>query len=122
MLAVVGLFSLRQDEQAAEQAARKGRPKTRKVSPRHSDLAGEELQQFLTLQNVWMIDLNGESQPSLRRMPPDKDLEAGIAKWERTYPGLRLAALAEPNATSWPTAARSPAPDSRHTFPAKMVL
>ncbi len=96
VLAVVGLFSLRQDEQAAEQAARKRASEdAQSLARAMGDMAGEELQQFLTLQNVWMIDLNLESQPSAS-MSPDKDLEAGIAKWERAYPGFRLAALAEP--------------------------
>ncbi|HXR06651.1 MAG TPA: HAMP domain-containing sensor histidine kinase [Candidatus Acidoferrum sp.] len=96
VLAVVGLFSLRQDEQAAEQAARKRAAEDAQSLARAiSGVAGEELQQFLTLQNVCMIDLNVESQPSAS-MSPDKDLQAGIANWERAYPGFRLAALAEP--------------------------
>jgi signal transduction histidine kinase len=96
VLAVVGLFSLRQDEQAAEQAARKrAAENVQSLARAIADMAGEELQQFLTLQKVWMIDLNIASQPSAS-MSPDKTLEAGIAKWERTYPGLRLAALAAP--------------------------
>jgi len=96
VLAVVGLYSLRQDEQAAEQAARKrAADSAQSLARAVGDMAGEELSEFLNLQNVWMIDLNLNSQPRAG-MSSDNDLEAGIAKWERTYPGLKLAALAEP--------------------------
>jgi signal transduction histidine kinase len=87
---------LRQDEQAAEQAARKRAAENAQSLARAlADMAGEELQQYLFLQNTWMLDLNLASQPPTT-MSPDESLNAGIAKWERTYPGLKLAALAMP--------------------------
>ncbi len=90
VLAVVGLFSLRQDEQAAEQAARKrAAENVQSLARAIADMAGEELQHYLGLQNGWMMGLGPANTF------PDKDFEAGIAKWERTYPGLKLAALAE---------------------------
>ncbi|HXR05716.1 MAG TPA: HAMP domain-containing sensor histidine kinase, partial [Candidatus Acidoferrum sp.] len=90
VLAVVGLFSLRQDEQAAEQAARKrAAENVQSLARAIADMAGEELQHYLGLQNGWMMGLGPANAF------PDKDFEVGIAKWERTYPGLKLAALAE---------------------------
>ena len=125
VLAVVGLYSLRQDEQAAEQAARKrAADDAQNLARAMSDMAGEDLMQFLDLQNVWMIDLNAESQPSTTTsMPPDKDLEAGIAKWERAHPGLRLAALVEPECDLLTDGPRDRAATRcGHPFAAKMVL
>src|ERR1039458_4682323 len=62
VLAVVGLYSLRQDEQAAEQAARKrASDSAQSLARAVGDMAGEELHQYLSLQDVWMRDLNLES-------------------------------------------------------------
>src|ERR1019366_5809548 len=56
----------------------------------------DELQRFLTLQNVWMMELNSASQPSLSMEFPDINQAADIEKWERDYPGFKLAELATP--------------------------
>ena len=51
-------------------------------------MAGEDLQQFWGLQSVWTIDLNTESAATTTGMPLEKDLEAGIAKWEGAHPRI----------------------------------
>ena len=96
VLAVVGLYSLRQDEQAAEQAARKRAAENAQSLARAVvDMADEELEYFLNMQNTWMNLLN-TGLPDPAYTFPDADFKANIGKWERTYPGLKLAALAMP--------------------------
>jgi len=96
VLAVVALFSLRQDEQAAEQAARKRAAENAQSLARAvGDMADEELEYFLNMQNTWMNLLN-TALPDPAYTFPDADFKANIDKWERTYPGLKLAALAMP--------------------------
>jgi signal transduction histidine kinase len=96
VLAVVGLYSLRQDAQAAEQAARKRAAENAQSLARAvGDMAGEELVYFLNMQNEWM-NLLDTALPDPAYTFPDADFKANIVKWERTYPGLKLAALAMP--------------------------
>ena len=97
LLAVVGLISLRQDEQAAENDAR-GRAAANVQSLARAMRASvdEELQRFLTLQNVWMIGLRLAGQPSVNGVFPVPMLRADITKWERDYPGLDFVTLAMP--------------------------
>jgi hypothetical protein len=96
VLAVVGLFSLRQDEQAAEQAARKkAAENVASLARAVGDMAGEEIEQFLTLQSGWMEGLCSASENPTNTFPNEK-LKVDVAKWEQTYPGLKLAALALP--------------------------
>ena len=96
VLAAVSLVSLRQDSRAAEADAR------RRASENAQSLAravrssvNDELQRFLTLQNVWTLDLFSASQPYVSNAP-DTQLNADVEKWERDFPGLTLADLAVP--------------------------
>ncbi|HXR05045.1 MAG TPA: hypothetical protein VN836_10105, partial [Verrucomicrobiae bacterium] len=97
VLAVVSLISLRQDEQAAENDARnRAAANVQSLARAMRSSVDEELQRFLTLQNVWMIGLRLAGQPSVNGVFPDARLQTDIAKWERDYPGLEFAALAMP--------------------------
>jgi signal transduction histidine kinase len=91
VLALASLASLRWDEQSAERDARK------KAAESVQSLAqvirysvADELQRFLTLQNVWTMELASASQPSVTANP-DQKLQADIARWEQDYPGFKLA-------------------------------
>ena len=97
VLAVVGLVSLRQDEQSAEQAARKRAAEdVHSLARAINDKAGRDIHQFLSLQkqtavvpnSIGEIETAGFSNVALN---PD------LAKWEREYPSLHVAALATPD-------------------------
>ena len=94
VLAVVSLVSLRRDEVTAERDARnraaEGAQSLVKVV-RYT--VNDEIQRFIILQNMWTMELRYASQPAVTGSP-DKKLSADIAKWERDYPGLKLAGLA----------------------------
>src|SRR5690349_14984200 len=95
VLLVVGLISMRQDEQAAENAARqRAAENVQSLARVMRASVNEELRRYLTLQNMWVLGLHSESQPSVTTQGfPDKELSADIAKWERDYPRFKLAEL-----------------------------
>ena len=96
VLGLVSLASLRQDEQAAEQDARQRAAESiQSLSRAVRSAADDEIQQFLTLQNVWTMELRSAAQPSTASGPDDK-LASDVARWERDYPGLNLPELAVP--------------------------
>src|ERR1035437_2810377 len=73
VLAVVSLASLRRDEQAAEQAARqRAAGNVQSLARAIRSTVNDELHQFLTLQNVWTMELRLTSQPSVTTTPDDK--------------------------------------------------
>src|SRR5882724_8572292 len=97
VLAIVSLISLRQDERAAEQDARnRAAENVQSLARAMRSSVNDELQRFLTLQNVWMMGLHSASQPAASGVFPDAKLQADIEKWERDYPGLKLKGLATP--------------------------
>ena len=97
VLAVISLVSLRQDERAAEQDARnRAAENVQSLARAMRSSVNDELQRFLTLQNVWMMELYSASQPSVSMEFPNINLTADIEKWERDYPGRKLAELAIP--------------------------
>jgi len=97
VLAMLSLMSLRQDEQAAENDARsRAAANVQGLARAMRASADEELQRFLTLQNVWMIGLRLVGQPSVSLVFPDARLQTDMEKWERDYPGLNLTSLAMP--------------------------
>src|ERR1700722_6356318 len=98
-LAIVSLSSLRQDEQTAERDSRKRAAEdVQSLARAVRSSVGEELQQFWTLQNVWMIELRLAGQPSIVHsnrsagfdFPSDKSLRAESNRWEQNHPGFRL--------------------------------
>jgi len=118
-LAAASLVSLRQDERAAENEARRravGNVQSLARAMRVS--VDEELHRFLTLQNDWMLGMRVAAEPSASVnyndpklssdtfyydgdkswLPvfPDPRWQGDLALWERDFPGLRLAALALP--------------------------
>ena len=96
VLGIVSLASLRRDERAAEQDARqRAAESVQSLSRAIRSTVNDELHQFLTLQNVWTMELRSASQPSVTVTPDDR-LAADIARWERNHPGLKLADLAAP--------------------------
>ena len=96
VLGIVSLASLRRDERAAEQDARqRAAESVQSLARAIRSTVNDELHQFLTLQNVWTMELRSASQPSVTVTPDDR-LAADIARWERNYPGLKLADLAAP--------------------------
>ncbi|MEI9865111.1 MAG: hypothetical protein WDN00_11290 [Limisphaerales bacterium] len=100
VLAVVSLISLRQDERAAEEDARKrALENIQSLALALRSSANEELRQFLTLQNTWKINLWQASQPSFDEVEfPGAKLKAGIETWEHDHPGFKFADLAAPAA------------------------
>ena len=98
VLAVVGLFSLRQDEQAAEQAARKKAAENVQILARAmSTTAADQLREYAILQYDWIEELRAAIPDSMERNPkqglaafPGQDLKTRIVQWENSYPGLHL--------------------------------
>ena len=96
-LAAASLISLRQDERAVESDARaRAAENAQSLGRAMRAPVDEELQRFLTLQNIWMLGLRQSGQPSNRGVFPDLKLQADIEKWERDYPGLHFTELALP--------------------------
>ena len=94
LLAVFSLASLRRDELAAEQDARNRAAQNVQSLARAMRLtANDELQRFLTLQNVWMIGLRLAGQPTVSGVFPDEKLRSDIRKWEESFPGLKFTDL-----------------------------
>ena len=99
LLAAASLASLRWDEHSAERDARqKAAESVQSLAQVVGYSVSEELQRFLTLQNVWTMELFSESQPSVTTTP-DRKLQGDIAQWEKDYPGLKLAELATSEAS-----------------------
>ena len=97
VLAVVSLVSLRQDERVAEQDARnRAAENVQSLARALRSSVNDELQRFLTLQNVWTMELFSAGQPNVSLAFPDANLTAEVEKWERDYPGFKLAGLATP--------------------------
>jgi len=114
VLAVVGLFSLRQDEQAAEQAARKkAAENVASLARAMSVIAGEQLRGYSILQKTWVQEFRFTPAVSMwedRALanPSNDDFKTveehqtvlsqweKYAQWEREYPGLRLDSVAGP--------------------------
>ena len=97
VLAVVSIISLRQDERAAEQDARnRAAENVQSLARAMRSSVNDELQRFFTLQNVWMMKVSTACQPSVSMEFPGFNQAADIAKWERDYPGFKLAELATP--------------------------
>jgi signal transduction histidine kinase len=95
VLAVVGLISLRQDEHVAEADARKrAAENVQSLALALRSSVNDELQRFLSLQNIWMVDLRDGPRSGF----PDAKLKADIEKWERDYPEFKFADLAVPDA------------------------
>ncbi|HSY18213.1 MAG TPA: ATP-binding protein [Candidatus Acidoferrales bacterium] len=96
VLAVVSLVSLQQDERAAEAGARARAVQNAQSLARAIRVSvDEELHRYVSLQNVWGLGLYAISQSTVSGYDfPDAKLRADIEKWERDYPGLKLAQLA----------------------------
>ena len=100
-LAAASLISLRQDEQTAERdARRRAAEDVQSLARAMRALVDEELRRYLTLQNMWMMEVRSTSQPSVAFANGfrDEKLAAGLAKWERDYPRFKLAEMARPQA------------------------
>jgi signal transduction histidine kinase len=101
VLAAASLVSLRQDEQTAERdARRRAAEDVQSLARAMRASVNEELRRFLSLQNMWMMEVRSESQPSVTFVNgfPDEKLSADIAKWERDYPRFKLAEIFLPQA------------------------
>ena len=101
VLAAASLFSLRQDEQTAERdARRRAAEDVQNLARAMRAAVNEELRRYLTLQNMWMMEVRSESQPSVTFVNgfPDEKIAADIAKWERDYPRFKLAEMVLPQA------------------------
>jgi signal transduction histidine kinase len=93
-LAIGSLASLRWDEKSAERDARQNAAaNVQSLAQVIRSSAKDEVQRFITLQNMWTMELFSRSQPSVTGTP-DPHLAADIAKWEQDYPGFKLADLA----------------------------
>ena len=101
VLAAASLLSLRQDEQTAERdARRRAAEDVQSLARAMRASVNEELRRFLSLQNMWMMEVRSESQPSVTFVNgfPDEKIAADIAKWERDYPRFKLAEIFLPQA------------------------
>ena len=102
VLAVVSLISLRQDEQAAQQDARKrAAENVQSLALALRSSVDEELRQFFVLQTTWKAGLLSAGQPATDdaglQSFEDK-LRADVKNWEHDHPGLKFADLAAPAA------------------------
>jgi signal transduction histidine kinase len=94
VLAVVSLISLRRDEQAAERDARqRAAESVQSLAKVIRYAVNDEIHRFITLENMWTMELRYASQPSVTGSP-DRKLASDIAKWESDYPGLKFFGLA----------------------------
>ncbi|MGA2854811.1 MAG: ATP-binding protein, partial [Verrucomicrobiota bacterium] len=101
VLAAASLFSLRQDEQTAERdARRRAAEDVQSLARAVRASVNEELRRYLSLQNMWMMEVRSESQPSVGFVNgfPDEKIASDIAKWERDYPRFKLAEIVLPQA------------------------
>src|SRR5215472_13225044 len=95
LLAIGSLASLRWDEQSAERDARqKAAQSVQGLAEVIRYNVNDEMQRFLTLQNIWTTELFSYSQPAVATNDNRRLMAPDIAKWERDYPGLKLADLA----------------------------
>ncbi len=111
VLAVVGLFSLRQDEQAAEQAARKkAAENVASLARAMSVIAGDQFKNYFFLQMDWVqmfrttFGTPTSEAAAVRyfgREGPKRlqDIQARIVQWEKAYPGLHFESVAAPMGT-----------------------
>ena len=106
VLAIVSFASLRQDEQTAEQDARKkAADNVQSLARAMRSSVNDEFQQFIILQNVWMLELRLAGAPFVvhsNRAEGVMDFSSQkkeIREWEETYPGLKLADLATPQSS-----------------------
>ena len=101
LLSVVGLVSLRQDEQAAEQEARrKAAENVRSLARAIGASVSEELHAFLVLERGWEIEARLAGQASVVHTNgsagftfPSEKLKLDVERWEGAYPNLKLAGL-----------------------------
>ena len=97
VLAIVGLASMVRDEVSAEQDARsRAAQNVQSLARAMRSTVDDEIQRYLTLQNVWMIGLRSAGQPAVSSEFPDAKSKADIEKWERDFPGLKFTDLAAP--------------------------
>ena len=98
VLVVVSLISLKQDERAAEQDARqRAAENVQSLALALRAPVDMELQRFLTLQQVWIIELRAAGQSSSVIKSTDLASSADIEKWERDFPGFNFTRLAVPD-------------------------
>ena len=100
VLAVACWWSLQQDERIAEDDARKQAAENANslAQTLRNSLNGEWLRYF-ELQQQWMAGMRGRLPASQGSSPgtfPDARLQGDRQRWERDYPGLRLADVALP--------------------------
>jgi len=97
VLAIVSLASMVRDEVSAEQDARsRAAQNVQSLARAMRSTVDDEIQRYLTLQNVWMIGLRSAGQPAVSSDFPDAKSKADIEKWERDFPGLKFTDLAAP--------------------------
>src|SRR4029077_15395774 len=79
VLALVSLASLVRDEKVAEEdARRRAAANVQSLARTVRSTVDDELHRYVTLQNVWSMELNSASQPSVT-INPDHKLSADIA-------------------------------------------
>ena len=99
LLAVFGLISLRQDQHAAEQDARnRAAENVQSLARAVHDSANDALLRFVLIRNRWMAAVATAGQPGDKNNFFNAQLKADVEKWERDYPGFKVADLALPNA------------------------
>ena len=99
VLAVVSLASLRQDEQAVErESRRRAAENVQSLARAMVSTVNDDLHQFLTLQNVWLLELRLAGQVTVLHTNraagegfPDAKLAAEINRWQQSYPEFKPA-------------------------------
>lgn len=97
LLAVVSLISLRRDTQRTEQDVRnRAAEDIQSLARAMRASVNDELQRFLALQLNWTRteEYPGETAKT-RDFPPHRH-KSDIEKWDRDYPGLKMADMAAP--------------------------
>jgi signal transduction histidine kinase len=101
VLAVIGLVSLRRDEQSAEEdARRRAVENARSLARTIRSAADDDLRQFLALQTLWELEARLAGQASVAHTNvsggsalPSEKLRADVSRFEQAYPRLKLAEL-----------------------------
>jgi signal transduction histidine kinase len=97
VLAVVSLVSLQQDEHRAELAAQtRAADSAQSLARAVRTAADAELRRFTTLQIRYLEEVRSLSEPLAGMDYSDQGLRGEVEKWERDYPGLKLADEAVP--------------------------
>jgi signal transduction histidine kinase len=100
VLAIVGLISLRQDERAAEEDARKRAAESvQSLARAMRNSIDDALLRFANLRSNWTAAAVASGRPGDQSHFFSDQLKTNVENWAHDYPGLKFSGLAFPTAT-----------------------